>query len=507
MNLAKEVREFKEYLKVCCNNIKIDIIKQKEKLNACNVISFRYISDEKDPRGFSAIEHKSFKKAQIEKELESAQRRYKNISNVVRNLLEDRATNVDDLMLLTVGALLSAYVDDKNKSIEVFSRIFGMFVSASDLILSNAYNSDGTFTHIVPPTAFSEWFSQIFGSMFTELENAGVKVIDSNEYIDYACDKILEEYAHHAAMSFADHVEATVEKAYKNERAAIIKECREKLAKYYMNGEIICIPEDMTEFDYILNNSNLTKEKIREIMNKLKEKTTEKSKEEDISELLGVDVSIYEYYVDYLAKNQVFDEKYYDIKSQIELIKETINFWLDNKTDSELVELAKEEIKDPLEILRDYKIYDTPNEVSNSHLHFIFKDDDCDLIADFENFPARYYDNISSLIRKINDGLLKDSCYFLNNDGEKISFLNTKFCRVYYKELIPGEYVILALTSPNTSHNTINKRIGSYYQEIKDLKKGLTEKSLDAQYIDDRESIIKMLLESGDNTPKLALLD
>lgn len=343
--------------------------------------------------------------------------------------------------------------------------------------LSEYYNQDGSFKYNEDIETFQYLIEKLFEkSINTEVDNLflynspnilSIFSIKDLVYLLEENNELLKEQINNSIPT---------ETPEKKEDYSISEETRtalQELKKYYKNGSIIKIPENLEEFYQILKNTNLDEREQLYIINLIKQEI-EKQKNINITKFLNKEEQIiFEKASNLLNSFNRSNGDSYILKQYIEELQ-TILSMLETETEEENINYLLSEIPNIIEQLSLIcSKYEIENKISSNRFIFLLDKENTPYIySDIDSIDPSYKKAIYSLIPKIDKSNQSQFKKILHSEQLLYNMYEIKTQRghVAFIEIDTGIYLIIGANIPRNGYKELVNRLKANQEIIQEIE-------------------------------------
>lgn len=372
--------------------------------------------------------------------------------------------------------------------------------------LVSYYNEDGTFKYnedvlkyeklmldLVEAKSDSSKESEIYDHIFNNVKIFSIKKLmlllaennekiknTENETIELEVDNLQEEYS----------------------KDPLDFEFLQELKKYYKNGSIIAIPENLDEFYKLLVDSNLDEKEKKYITSLIQEEIINRKNNVITNYLSEREISIYKRSVKLLDSFTYSSYDLYALKQYIEEMQ-TILSMLEVETDLENKEYLLSEIPSIIEQLS--LICDRYEEKDNTSTNkFIFltnKNLVPYIYEDLESLDCSYKKFVNTLISKIDKQNQASFRKILVNetlDYTMYEVISPK-AHVAFVEITSGVYVIVGTDVTRSGYDKLVNRLKANQTTIKEFEQLIKNPETRNKILKENEDYLELFSEQKEN--------
>ena len=475
------------------------------------------------------------KKNKKQKETKEIQNLYNKFSSYIENIKNDH---------IITQNIINAFENDKikdpiNDIEELFkqirftsltsdeiSRIIGMAISFNsnyakrnkkhnikniDIIekLAQYYNQDGTFKYNEDVITFKNLIEK-YDLSNTDEDELFYTIFDTKE--KYSIMDLVEllEKNNQKIKNNEDNLvlEDNIEK-YDYTISLKTREFLQELKKYYKNGTIIAIPENLEEFYRLLENSELAEQEKKYIINLIGEELTKQRNTIILKYLNKNEQLIYEKSTKLLDSFNYTNGDTYALKQYIEELQTILNM-LEKETIKENKDYLLSEVPtiiEGLSLICDR--YTIEKQVSVNKLIFLTnKEGNPYIFDDIDSLDSNYKKAIYSLIPKIEKENQSQFRKVLNNEELLYSMYEVTSSRghVAFVEVDSGIYVVVGANIPRNGYKALNNRLRANQLLIKKIETLVKNPETRNEILKSNEAYLALFIENNNiNNKKLAL--
>ena len=401
-------------------------------------------------------------------------------------------------------------------TIEEISKIIGMAISFNshyakrnknhqieniDIIhqlANDYYNADGSFKRNLDILTFERLIKELIKHNFPGIE-AIHRLLSSNEL--YTTDEIIALLAKSNNIKYQEsqkntHTETTEITDYTI--SPKVRKALQELRKYYKNGSIVAIPENLDDFYSFLEDTNLDEQEKKYIISLINEEIYKK-RNSIISKYLSKNEQVIYIEATTLLNQFSYSNKdVYALKQYIEEIQTILQF-LEAATDDEDKEYLLAEIPTIIEqlsiICNRYKIEE---QQSKNNLIFLKNKNEIPYILDdIDSLDSTYQKAIYSLINKINPDNQSQFRRILSNEPLPYSMYEVISPRAHvaFVEVDAGIYVIIGANIPRNGYKELNNRLKANAKTIKEIETLIKDPNTRNQVLKDNEEYLPSISE------------
>lgn len=280
-----------------------------------------------------------------------------------------------------------------------------------------------------------------------------------------------------------------------------VRKALDELRKYYKNGTIIQIPENLEEFYKTLNETNLDEQEKKYIINLINMALTKQKNNIALKYLSPADYNIYVKTVKLLDSFNHSNADVYALKQYIEELQ-TILALLEAETSEENKAYLLNEI--PTVIGELSLICDKYNEKdTDSQNRFIFllnKDNVPYIYEDIDSLDSVYRKAINALIAKIDKTNQTQFRKILTQEESAYNMYEVISPRAHvaFVEIDSGIYVIIGANIPRNGYRELNNRLKANQALLKQMEKTVKKPEYRNQLLKANEEYLEQL-SSSDN--------
>jgi len=313
-------------------------------------------------------------------------------------------------------------------------------------------------------------YQDLFNNSYLSSESKNNYLYLLNSFVDLASEnKHIEQV-----------VEETVSNPTKIERVidTTSRDLLDELKKYYKNGEIILVPENIEEFTRLLDGCQLDEREKKYILDLINQK---KSKEECILKYLSEeDICLYEKALEVLNTINYSDKNYKILLENIENLK-TAGLMLDELENNQM-EYVKfkvaeaeilAEINKLLFYIRNILINYNKEEKIENNIEFLLDDDEVPFVqTDACNLDGSFFKMICAGIRKIrkdNQGNFNLIMTQEEMDYRVYDVVSSK-THIFFVQIDSGIYLVVGCDVCGHGYKDIIRRVINNGKKIKEIE-------------------------------------
>jgi len=374
--------------------------------------------------------------------------------------------------------------------------------------LAKYYNQDGTFKYNEDIKTFSILMKNLDITYLDEVETI-YRMLNLNTIFFYKDIVVLLKENNQRLRK--NNVDNTNEKNSEKEVHTIKTETRnalQELRKYYKNGEIIAIPENLEKFYLILQQCELDENEQKYIINLI---STEISKNNSLSILKYLNTeeqSIYQKAITLLNNFTYSNGDVYALKQYIEELQ-TISSMLEtenNEQDKQYLLQDVPTIIEQLSIICDkYNINN--QESTNKYIFLLNKNGVPYIYDDIEELEQIYQKAIYSLISKIDKSNQAQFRKIISNEPllyNMYEVINPR-AHIAFVEIDAGIYVIIGANIPRNGYKEFNNRLKANQTLIQQIEYAIKNKDTRNDILKSNEEYYEKLQEQDIKNHKLTL--
>lgn len=379
-------------------------------------------------------------------------------------------------------------------------------IDAIHQLAESYYNTDGSFKYNLDILTFEKLIKEVITRNIPGIESL-YRLLTTNEL--YSTDEIIALLAKNNHIKSPEETKNTNPKIIEEEIDYTIppkeREALQELRKYYKNGSIIAIPENLTEFYSLLEDTNLDEQEKRFIINLLNNEVSKKRNEIIAKYLTESEQTIYAEASELLNKFTYANGDTYALKQYIEEIQTTLQF-LETTTDNDDKEYLLAEIPSIIEqlsiICARYKVED--NQSTNNLVFLKDKNEIPYIVSDIEALDSVYKKSIYALINKINPSNSSQFRKILSNEPLAYNMYEVISPRAHvaFIEIDCGIYVIMGANIPRNGYKELNNRLKANTSTLKQLESLIKNQSSRNQILKDNEQYLAYITEQDNEQKK-----
>lgn len=379
-------------------------------------------------------------------------------------------------------------------------------IDAIHQLAESYYNTDGSFKYNLDILTFEKLIKEVITRNIPGIESL-YRLLTTNEL--YSTDEIIALLAKNNHIKSPEETKNTNPKIIEEEIDYTIppkeREALQELRKYYKNGSIIAIPENLTEFYSLLEDTNLDEQEKRFIINLLNNEISKKRNEIIAKYLTESEQTIYAEASELLNKFTYANGDTYALKQYIEEIQTTLQF-LETTTDNDDKEYLLAEIPSIIEqlsiICARYKVED--NQSTNNLVFLKDKNEIPYIVSDIEALDSVYKKSIYALINKINPSNSSQFRKILSNEPLAYNMYEVISPRAHvaFIEIDCGIYVIMGANIPRNGYKELNNRLKANTSTLKQLESLIKNQSSRNQILKDNEQYLAYITEQDNEQKK-----
>lgn len=368
------------------------------------------------------------------------------------------------------------------------------------------YNQDGSFKYNKDILSFEKLIKEVISHNTPGIEAIN-RILSLKEL--YSTDEIIQLLA---KSNFVKHSETTVNITHKINEEEIDytippkeREALQELRKYYKNGSIIAIPENLTEFYSLLEDTNLDEQEKRFIINLLDNEISKKKNEIIVKYLSENEQAIYFESSELLNRFTYSNGDTYALKQYIEEIQTILQF-LETTTNNDDKEYLLTEIPTIIEqlsiICARYRVED--NQSINTLVFLTDKNEIPYIASDIDALDSVYKKSIYALINKINPRNSSQFRKILSNEPLAYSMYEVISPRAHvaFIEIDCGIYIIMGANIPRNGYKELNNRLKANTDTLKKLELLIKNKSTRNEILKDNEQYLAYVTEQDSESKK-----
>jgi len=343
--------------------------------------------------------------------------------------------------------------------------------------LSEYYNQDGSFKY----NEDTETFQLLIDKLFKKSIN-----MEDNNPLLYILPNMLSTFSIKNLVYLLEENNETIRTQTNNSVTSEINEEKEdysipeetkiafqKLKKYYKNGSIIKIPENLEEFYQILKNTNLDEKEQVYIINLIKQEIIKQKNINTIKFLNKEEQIILEKASNLLSSFNHSNSDSYMLKQYIEELQ-TILSMLETETEEENINYLLNEIPNIIEQLSIIcSKYEIKNKISPNKFIFLLNKENIPYISgDINYIDPSYKKAIYSLIPKIDKSNQSQFKKILHNEQLLYNMYEIKSQRghVAFIEIATGIYLIIGANIPRNGYKELVNRLKANQETIQEIE-------------------------------------
>ena len=375
--------------------------------------------------------------------------------------------------------------------------------------LAQYYNQDGTFKYNEDVITFKNLIEK-YDLSNTDEDELFYTIFDTKE--KYSIMDLVEllEKNNQKIKNNEDNLvlEDNIEK-YDYTISLKTREFLQELKKYYKNGTIIAIPENLEEFYRLLENSELAEQEKKYIINLIGEELTKQRNTIILKYLNKNEQLIYEKSTKLLDSFNYTNGDTYALKQYIEELQTILNM-LEKETIKENKDYLLSEVPtiiEGLSLICDR--YTIEKQVSVNKLIFLTnKEGNPYIFDDIDSLDSNYKKAIYSLIPKIEKENQSQFRKVLNNEELLYSMYEVTSSRghVAFVEVDSGIYVVVGANIPRNGYKALNNRLRANQLLIKKIETLVKNPETRNEILKSNEAYLALFIENNNiNNKKLAL--
>ena len=339
------------------------------------------------------------------------------------------------------------------------------------------YNDDGTFKYTENSVNFEELMKKLLSD------------------VDSSCENQVDDLIIYSRMSLvdlkvtSDDIKPSCNNVLRGESGKYLP----VLNKYYRKGEIVGIPEDLAEFYFELDQSDLVPNEKDYIRRMLKDKLEERRKQSRLSCLSEYDRSVYENALKLLNSLDKTDSNVNKLMENIQLLHATLE---QQETSSNVIETL-EKITSIISVLSSicykYKVIDDKS--TNRYIFLLDKNYEPYIFKDIQEIGVGYSEEFVSLLLRVVPEKESHFKPHFNYDGYdykyKMFWLASSNIYVSFVEIDIGIYVIMGTSLRRNDFDRVNNRLKNHENSIKEFKAAIADPCKRDQVLAFYESYLK----------------
>lgn len=373
-------------------------------------------------------------------------------------------------------------------------------IDAIHELAKDYYNKDGSFKYAEDLLTYERRINEIikdqpkiiafihkilsFNSMYTAKDIITLRFEHNKKYKH---NKTLETYHNDQTPIEESHTIS------ENVRKAL-----QELKKYYKNGSIIAIPNDLEEFYLLLEETNLDEQEKKYIINLLNTEISKKRNRIIDKYLSAEDKKAYNNAIELLNKFTYSNADAYTLKQHIEELQTILEF-LETEVDAKNKEYLLNEIATITEqLVIICNRYKTDNEQSQNRLIFLTSKNGISFFEeDLNSVDSTYEKSILSLISKINPENKSHFRKVLNNEPLPYNMheVMSQRAHIAFIEIDNGIYIIIGADIPRNGYKEIINRLILNVKEIERIEDLIKNPDIKNQLLKENEQYLKLLSE------------
>lgn len=278
-----------------------------------------------------------------------------------------------------------------------------------------------------------------------------------------------------------------------------------ELKKYYKNGTLIAIPNDLDKFYQILEDGNIDEQEQKYIINLIKDALL-KQKDSTASKYLSPeDNDIFEKSIKLLDSFTHSNADTYTLKQYIEELQ-TILSLLETETDEDNKEYLLSEIPNIIgELSQICSKYteDVESNISSNRFIFLLNKEGIPFIEeDINSLDASYRKAICALIPKIHEDNKSQFRKIQTQDQFDYNMYEviTQRAHVAFVEIDAGIYVIIGANIPRNGYKELNNRLKANQVTILKIQSTIKNPETRNQFLSNHEAYLAPLVPNTDTS-------
>lgn len=372
--------------------------------------------------------------------------------------------------------------------------------------LADYYNLDGSFKYNenIDKFVFIIDLLKMYSSQEPRLFTEPFKPFETT-YLNNLVD-LLDENNKELIKSNKEETEEKEELVIKSNISLKSREALNELRKYYKNGSIIRIPEDIEEFSNILDDCGLDSKEKSYILKLINEKINNNKNKTILSYLTYNDREIYEKSINLLNSSIYLNGDEFVIKQFIEEL-DTISTMLENETDEDN---KKYLLNDVPSIMRELSIICNRNineeKLSDNNLIFLINKNNIPyLCEDIGTIDSSYKKSIYSLIAKINKNNQSQFQKVLSRETLSYNMyevLSSK-CHVAFVEIDSGIYVVMGTNTAGNGYKELVNRLKANTLVLKEIENIVKNPNTRNQILEENEKYLALFSKENNEVRRL----
>lgn len=404
-------------------------------------------------------------------------------------------------------------------NIEEISRIIGMAIVFNskyakrnknhsidniDIInqLAEYYNEDGTFKYNNDTETFENLMELLFLESLIEitLYDCMSKFSETKKFQASDLTEILKLSNQKLSNSQIDTQPKNNKETKENYTIPLeVRAALDELRKYYKNGTIVKIPENLEEFYKTLNKTNLDEQEKKYIINLINDALIQQKNSIELKYLSKTDHDIYAKAIKLLDSFNHSNADVYALKQYIEELQ-TILALLETETNEENKEYLLNEIPNiigELSLICDkYNQEDIDSE--NRFIFLLNKDNVPYIYEDIDSLDPIYRKAINSLIPKIDKTNQAQFRKILNQEELAYNMYEVISPRAHvaFVEIDSGIYVIIGANIPRNGYRELNNRLKANQVLLKQMESIVKNPECRNQLLKENEEYLEHFSDS-----------
>lgn len=365
--------------------------------------------------------------------------------------------------------------------------------------LAEYYNLDGTFKYNEDVIRYQELLEMILSTDDIDFEIYNIINNTFNKINEFTIDELVElliESNRQLRKKKQEKEKTVIEPSNKTEKED--RQALQELRKYYKNGKIIAIPENLEEFYKLLDQTSLDETEKKYIKNLINQEIA-KIKSKKIDKYLSKEeIMLYQRAKELLNSFTSYSEDSFILKEYIEELQTILNM-LEEESDEEnkqyLLQEKEEVIEKLAEICNKYnEIIETPN---NKLIFLLDKDFTPYIYQDINSLDQTYKKTILSLINKISPDNQTQFRKILSNESLPYTMheVSSSKAHIAFVEIKPGIYIIIGAKVARNGYKELNNRLKINIDTIKKIAEMLKNEKVKEQLLKKNEELLENLHE------------